>query len=72
MSIIFVVPLKMDAIYEEVMDSEACPSLEQECVRAHLRLLCGAPLVSGEYEDENEDVLYSVGTLPFFSINFVL
>ncbi|KAL6127128.1 hypothetical protein ACLB2K_075171 [Fragaria x ananassa] len=54
------VPLKMDAIYEEVMDSEACPSLEQECVRAHLRLLCGAPLVSGEYEDENEDVLYSV------------
>lgn len=56
------VPLKIDAIYTEVIDSEAGRSLTQDRVRASLSLLCGAPLVRGVYEDEDEDgdVSYSV------------
>lgn len=73
MLIIFAVPLKIDAIYTEVIDSEAGRSLTQDRVRASLSLLCGAPLVRGAYEDEDEDgdVSYSIGMMPFFSFNFV-
>ncbi|XP_061997540.1 uncharacterized protein LOC133715167 isoform X2 [Rosa rugosa] len=45
------VPLKMDAIYTEVIDSAAGRSLTKGSVKASLRLLCGAPPVRGGYED---------------------
>ncbi|XP_024162155.2 DNA-directed RNA polymerase III subunit RPC3 isoform X2 [Rosa chinensis] len=45
------VPLKMGAIYNEVIDSAAGRNLTKVSVKASLHLLCGAPPVRGGYED---------------------